>query len=87
MKWQDVRNQFPDCWLLVEALKAHTEQGQRIVEDMSVIEVYHSDFWAAWRRYKDLHHLDRKREYYVLHTERTDLDIGILDAFGFRPVG
>lgn len=76
MKWQAVREQFPDCWLLVEAVKAHTEQGQRIVEDMSIIEVYHSDFWSAWHHYLHLHGLDREREYYVLNTQRPQLDIG-----------
>lgn len=41
MKWQDVRKQYPDTWLLIEALEAHTtEEKRRIVENLVVIEQY-----------------------------------------------
>ncbi len=29
MKWQDVRKQYPDTWLLIEALEAHTTEEKR----------------------------------------------------------
>ncbi len=33
MKWQQVREQYPDRWLLLEAIRTHTEGDKRVVED------------------------------------------------------
>ncbi len=33
MKWKDVRQAFPDQWVLIEAAKAYTnDENQRILE-------------------------------------------------------
>ena len=31
MQWQDVRSHYPDRWLLVEAIKAHSEDDKRML--------------------------------------------------------
>jgi len=36
----------------------------------------------AWEIYEKAHQADLNREYYVLHTDREELNIGIIDAFG-----
>src|SRR5215510_458713 len=82
MTWQEIRNQYQHSWLLVEALNAYTEGAQRIIPHLNVIKNFDDDWRAAWEEYKHLHHLDKYREYYVLHTDRVELDIGVLDAFG-----
>lgn len=33
----------------------------------------------AWEHYKRLHHADKWREYYVLHTDRQELNIAVMD--------
>jgi hypothetical protein len=40
------------------------------------------DWQGAWQHYKALHHAHKDREYYVLHTDRADLNIGVIDTFG-----
>jgi len=82
MTWEEIRQQFPHSWLLVEAIEAYTEGAQRIIPRLSVIQDSGSDWRSAWDEYKRLHHLDKNREFYVLHTDREALDIGVLDAFG-----
>lgn len=82
MDWQTLRTQYPHSWLLVEAFDASTEGDQRIIPHLELIASFGSDWDAAWERYKSLHHADRRREYYVLHTDRETLDIGVIDAFG-----
>ena len=74
MIWQKVREQFPNQWLLVEAIKAYSDQGKRIVEDLSVVEVF-SDSLSAMRKYGELHHEHPTREFLVLHTEREIIEI------------
>ncbi|MFC1959923.1 hypothetical protein ACFLYO_04365 [Chloroflexota bacterium] len=82
MNWQDLRAMHPHNWVLVEALNATTKSDRRIVKDMALIAVCGGDWQIAWDKYKDLHKKNREREYYVLHTDREILDIGILDTFG-----
>jgi hypothetical protein len=74
MKWQQVRENFPSQWLLVEAIKAHTEGNQRIVEDLAVVDSF-PDSRSAWKCYVNFHELTPEREFYVVHTDRKMLDI------------
>lgn len=74
MDWQEVRAEFPEKWLLVEALSARTDGNRREVEDLAVIGTY-EDSGVAWRRCLELQRVDRQRELYVVHTSRELLDI------------
>jgi hypothetical protein len=80
MNWQQLRQQYPHRWLIVEAINAHTEGSNRIIDQLDVIEIFGDDWKPAWELYKALHNADRYREYYVLHTEA--LNIGVMDTFG-----
>jgi hypothetical protein len=68
---------------LVEALAAHSEEGRRVVEELAVIDVF-NDSTAAWLRYRQLHHDAADREYYILHTDREELDIAEWVWLGIR---
>jgi len=46
-----------------------------------VVEEFADDSKAAWAHYLKLHHADKHREYYVLHTDRVELNIGVMDTF------
>jgi len=35
MRWPDVRTAYPDQWLVIEALQAHTEDNRRILDQIS----------------------------------------------------
>jgi hypothetical protein len=83
MKWSDVREHFPDQWLLVEATTAHTEGAQRIVEDLAVVDTYNSGK-SAMAGYLTLHREAPQRELYVLHTDRERLEIEEMRWLGIR---
>jgi len=85
MIWKEIRQHYPHQWLLVEALDARSEAGQRIIEDLAVLETY-SDGLLAMDGYKTLHRRDPQRELYVLHTDREDLEIEELRWLGIRAV-
>ena len=74
MRWSEVRGQFADRWLVVEALSARSVPGHREIEDMSVLEAF-GDSADALRRYLALHRMAPEREIYVVHTSRERLDI------------
>jgi hypothetical protein len=82
MDWQALRTRYPHAWLVVEAHEAHTQEGQRLIAHLEMMAEFGEDWDAGWARYKALHAANPEREYYLLHTDRAELNIGILDAFG-----
>ena len=74
MNWNHIRSQYPHRWLLIEAIKAHTEADRRILEQLAVIDTY-PDSVAAMQGYTRLHREAPERELYVVHTDRTGLQI------------
>jgi hypothetical protein len=74
MNWHQLRNQYPKKWLLVEAIRAHSEQGQRVLDELAVVRTF-DDSAEAMYDYQALHHEAPGRELYVVHTDRTTLEI------------
>jgi hypothetical protein len=83
MRWTEIRQQYPDRWLIVDALEAHTEGDQRRLDQMTVVEVC-PDGTAAWQRYRELHQQYPQHEFYFVHTAREDLDIRERHWLGLR---
>ena len=83
MRWDEIRQQYPHQWLLVEATRAHTVGDQRIVEDLEVLETY-SDVMSGMSDYKELQRQNPFRELYVLHTDRETLEITEIRWVGIR---
>jgi hypothetical protein len=75
MKWEDVRQAFPDKWVLIEAVQAFTdEHSERILVDVIPLEWF-SNSPEAMREYQKLHRENPTCEYYVLHTNRNKPNI------------
>lgn len=83
MKWDRIRLQFPQKWLLVEAVKAHSDSGKRIVDDLAVVDDF-ADSVTAMQHYTKLHRQTPDRELYVVHTSREVLDISEREWYGIR---
>src|SRR5690349_3911579 len=72
MKWDEVRKLYPDRWLLIEAVHAHSDSAERMLDDLNVLEPF-ADSVAAMHHYAQLHHQTPQRELYVVHTSRESL--------------
>ncbi len=83
MQWQDIREHYPNQWLLIEAVNARTEEDRRIVENVAIVEKF-EDSVTARARYRELHHQEPMREYYVVNTVRPELDITERRWLGIR---
>lgn len=84
MLWSEIRATYPDQWLIVEALEAHTtSDNQRVLDRLAVIETC-PDGRAAMERYRCLHQEYPQREFYFVHTRREDLDIRERQWHGIR---
>lgn len=74
MRWLDVRNAYPDRWLAIEALEAHSAENHRILDRIAVIETC-PDGTTAMQCYNELHRQHPQREFYFVHTSREMLEI------------
>jgi hypothetical protein len=83
MLWSEIRAIYPNQWLLVEAIKAHTAGNQRILDQLAVIETF-PDAAVAWQTYRQHHREAPTRELFVLHTNRETLDIKVIYRGGFK---
>lgn len=84
MLWSEIRTAYPNQWLIVEALEAHTTPGhQRQLERLAVVETC-LDGSTAMGRYRQLHQQYPFREFYFVHTSREELDIREREWVGVR---
>jgi len=83
MKWHEIRTHYPQQWLLLEAIKAHSEANKRILEQLAVVGTF-SDSVTALKSYQQLHHEAPERELYVFHTRRETLDVTERRWLGIR---
>jgi len=83
MQWQDLRQLYPQQWLLVEALNAHSTARKRVLEQLAVIATF-PDSATAMKRYAELHRVMPAREYYVFHSSRETLEVTERRWFGVR---
>ena len=79
MKWQDVRQQFPDQWLLFLAVSAESADHKRIINELAPIEG-HTDFQQVWKTYQRLHEKDNTQELYIYHTSNHEINIKEIPA-------
>ena len=83
MTWHEIRTYYPQKWLLVEAIEAHSKQNRRIVEQLAVLNTF-PDSVSAMKGYARLHREAPQRELYVFHTDREELNIKERTWFGIR---
>jgi len=83
MRWFEVQQTYPDQWLVIEAVQAHSEAGQRILDKISIVETC-PDGSEAFQRYRNWHQQYPEREFYYVHTSRDQLDIRERQWLGVR---
>ena len=74
MKWTEVREKYRDSWVLIEALEAHSENGERIVDKISVLNYFETS-QEALKVYEAEHKKNPNKELYVYHTQNEVLKV------------
>ncbi len=86
MHWTEIRTSYPDQWLIVEALEAHTTPDRRRHLDRIAVIERCKDGGDAMENYRRLHSCYPRRELYFVHTSREELDIEERRWLGIRGV-
>jgi len=74
MKWNEITKIYPNRLVLVEALKATSQNRLRTIEEMSVVNEYMNSK-EAWEGYKHYHKEDPECELYIFHTSRENVEV------------
>ena len=84
MQWSEIRQAYPDQWLIIEALEAHTtHDDRRRFDRLAVIESCKNGS-AALKRYRQLHQQYPNREFYYFHTSREEVEVFEQQWLGIR---
>jgi hypothetical protein len=83
MTWEQIRQDYPDQWLLLEARQATTVDGKRVLLDLIVLGTF-ADSAAALHQYAAQRRQEPASELYVFHTSRATLDIEEHHWLGIR---
>lgn len=86
LKWSEAIKVYPNKWLLFEAIEAHSNEGYRVIEEISVINVF-DEGRNALEEYSEKHKKDKSREMYVYHTKNKDLIVEERNWIGVRKHG
>ena len=72
MLWNEVRNTYPNKWIVFDSLKQHEENNNLIIEDIAIIEVF-DNINDAFKCYRNLHKQDKSRQLSFGCTKETSL--------------
>jgi hypothetical protein len=83
MIWQEIRMRYPQQWVLVEAIHAHSTADQRVLDQLAVVNTF-PDSVSAMNGYRQFHRAAPERELYVFHTSRAQLEVAERRWLGIR---
>ncbi|ENQ3107136.1 hypothetical protein ACEOWJ_003188 [Bacillus cereus] len=83
MNWSEVRRKYPHTFVLIEAVSVYSKDNKRMIQEMSVVDEYKNTS-DAWNAYKKLHREFPKREFYIFHTSKEEIEVEEQQFIGVR---
>ncbi|MDM8517449.1 hypothetical protein QUF76_14720 [Desulfobacterales bacterium HSG16] len=84
MQWSEIRKSYPNQWLVIEAIHAHTTlDNLRKLDEIAVIQIC-SDGASAMKTYRRFHQQHSLREFYFIHTGNEEPNIRERRWIGIR---
>ena len=80
MKWEEVRNIYPNKFVKVQILESHIVDNIRYIDDMAVVQAFDDEKEAT----REL--VRTKDDILVYHTGKERIEVPIKHIFGFRGV-
>jgi predicted helicase len=83
MLWSEVRKDYPNMWVVVEAMKSHKEGNEKTIEEVSVVNSF-KESGEAWQNYQQIHQQEPHRNYLFASTKNEELKIKVQYWAGVR---
>ena len=81
--YQQAREQYPNQWLVFEALDGYIENEKFVIPHFEVIGAFKAS-GEMWKFYKNVHQADKSREYGFYHTSNTEMIIEVRHRYSGR---
>lgn len=79
MKWEEVRNIYPNKFVLLRSLEAHIEENKKCIDDVAVVRVLDDEEASNLL-------IKCKGDTFVFHTSKEDLSMNIIQMPTLRGV-
>jgi hypothetical protein len=86
VRWSEIRAAYPEQWLVIEALEAHTIGNRRVFDRIAVVDIC-PDGRTTMARYRELRREHPYRELCFAHTGMAELEIEERRWIGARSRG
>lgn len=81
--YQEAREQYPNQWIVFEALDSYIEDEKFIVPHFEVMGAFKNSS-DMWKFYKNVHQANKSREYGFYHTSNAELIIEVRRRYSGR---
>lgn len=83
MLWSEVCKDFPNSWVVVEALSSHQVEDEKTIDEVMVLDAY-PDSAKAWQRYKQVKQLKPQGDFLIASTINDALKVKVQRWVGIR---
>ncbi|PKM85989.1 MAG: hypothetical protein CVU87_13515 [Firmicutes bacterium HGW-Firmicutes-12] len=78
MKWEEVREIYPDRFVKIQILKSHIKDNVRYIDDMEVVQSFNDEKEATRELVRTMDNT------LVYHTGKEKIEVLIKPIFGYR---
>ncbi|MFT4925089.1 MAG: wyosine [tRNA(Phe)-imidazoG37] synthetase (radical SAM superfamily) [Phenylobacterium sp.] len=76
MLWSEVRKDYPNMWVVVEALQSQQQDDEKTINEVTVVNSF-NDSIEAYRSYRAIHKQQPQREYLLASTANEALKVKV----------
>jgi hypothetical protein len=81
MKWSEIREKYPNQFVLLKDLKSHVENGRKIIDDVALVKLIDNPKEANELLMRS------KGDTFVFHTSKDELALTIVQTPVYRGIG
>ena len=83
MQWSEIRKDYPNMWVVIEALKSHVKGNEETIEEVSVVNSFEGSS-DAYLNYRKIHKQEPLRNYLFASTAKEELKVKVQYWTGVR---
>ena len=80
MVWSEIREKYPNKFVLLKALKSHVDKGEKVVDEVALVKIIESSKEAGELLIRS------KGDTFVFHTSKNELSLTIVQNPVYRGI-
>lgn len=83
MQWSEVRKDYPNMWVVIEAMTSHVKDNEETIEEVTVVNSF-KESSDAYLNYRKIHKQQPQRDYLFASTANKELKVKVQYWTGVR---